>query len=517
MTSSASDFESLSLQVPELEPLDEHNRALASNVHPADWVNPEPAGRYNLVVIGAGTAGLVSAAGAASLGARVALVERRLFGGDCLNVGCVPSKALLRSSRAIADVRDASALGIEVPFEAIRVDFPAIMRRMRRLRAGISPHDSVKRFADLGVDVFLGAGRFAGPDTVEVSGQRLLFSRAVIATGARAGAPPVPGLSEAGFLTNENLFSLTSLPRRLGIIGAGPIGCEMAQAFRRFGSEVHLFEAMHGILPREDAELSEIVRAALDRDGVRLHCCGKDLKVRREDGTTRLYATSHEGPLDVEVDNVLVSAGRVPNLDGLALEAAGVRYNAKGIEVDEYLRTSNPDVYAAGDICSAFQFTHAADAMARIVLKNALFFGRQKVSDLTIPWCTYTDPELAHVGLTEEQARSRGMATTVVRIPMDGVDRAILDGETEGLLKVVLREGSDRILGATLVARHAGDLLAELTLAMTQGIGLGKIASTVHPYPTQSEVAKRAGDAWNRTRLTPLVKQVLSTILAWRR
>ncbi|MCI0458158.1 MAG: FAD-dependent oxidoreductase, partial [Gemmataceae bacterium] len=292
-------------EIPELAPLDEHNRALADNVHPSDWVKPEPAGRYNLVVLGAGTAGLVTASGAAGLGAKVALVEKKLLGGDCLNVGCVPSKALIRSARAAADVRNAGEYGVRVPSGAT-VDFPAVMERMRKLRARISPHDSARRFRELGVDVFLGAARFTGPDTVEVDGKALRFAKAVIATGGRAAELPIPGIREAGFLTNETVFSLTELPRRLAVIGAGPVGCELAQAFARFGSEVYLIEAMHGILPKEDPEAAEVVRQALLRDGLRIMCCGKNLRISKDADGKRLTVDSHGEHYDLTVDEILV-------------------------------------------------------------------------------------------------------------------------------------------------------------------------------------------------------------------
>src|SRR5688572_24098673 len=334
-----------------LEPWDGHNRALAENVHPAQWENPKPSGRYNLVVIGAGTAGLVAAAGAAGLGAKVALIERQLMGGDCLNVGCVPSKALIRSARAAADVRDAEPLGVRVP-PGTAVDFPAVMERMRRLRARISPHDSATRFRDLGIDVFLGDARFTGTHTVDVGGQTLRYARACIATGARAAAPKIAGLAELGYLTNETVFSLTTLPRRLAVIGAGPVGCELAQAFARFGSEVYLIEAMHGILPSEDAEAADLVKQSLHRDGIRLLCCGKNLQAGRADDGKRLTVDSHEQHYAVTVDEILVGTGRTPNVDGLRLDAAGVAFDATGVTVNDFLQSTNRHIYAAGDVCS---------------------------------------------------------------------------------------------------------------------------------------------------------------------
>jgi pyruvate/2-oxoglutarate dehydrogenase complex dihydrolipoamide dehydrogenase (E3) component len=479
-------------------------------------VNPEPAGRYNLVVLGAGTAGLVTAAGAAGLGAKVALVERHLMGGDCLNVGCVPSKALIRCARAVAEVREASAYGVDVP-GGVRADFARVMERVRRLRADISPNDSVRRFHEMGVDVFLGEGRFSGPDRVEVGGRTLRFARAVIATGARAAAPPIPGLAEAGHLTNETLFTLTELPERLVVVGAGPIGCEMAQAFARLGSRVVLVENARGVLPREDTDAAKIVAEALRRDGVEIRCATEIREVRRAAGGEKSLVLHCDGKVgEILTDAILVAVGRAPNVEGLDLEAAGVAYDRSGVTVDDQLRTSNRRVFAAGDVCFRYKFTHTADALARIVIRNALFFGHARASALTVPWCTFTTPELAQVGLSEDEALKRGVAVDVLRLDLGDVDRARLDGD-EGLLKVVVKRGTDRILGATLVARNAGDMISEVTLAIVAGAGLKTIADTIHPYPTQAEVLKRAGDAWNRGRLTPPVKRLFAGLLAWRR
>jgi len=502
-----------------LKPSDEHNRKLLDSLHPPGWVNPRPAGRYNLVVIGGGTAGLVTAAGAAGLGARVALVERRLLGGDCLNFGCVPSKALIRAARAAADARGAAAFGIGGQGE-LRVDFPRVMERMRRLRAGIAPHDGAERFRSLGVDVFLGEARFTGSSTIEVGGQTLRFSRACIATGSRPSSPPAPGLEEVGYLTNETVFSLEKLPEKLAVIGAGPIGCELAQTFARLGSEVHLVEAAHGILPREDREAAGIVEQALTGDGLRLHCCGKNLALRREAGGKRLTVDSHGEGYSILVDEVLVATGRIPNTAGLNLEAAGVEHDGAGVKVNDFLQTTNPRIFAAGDICSPYKFTHMADAHARIVIRNALFGFlpfKARTSKLIIPWCTYTDPEIARVGLHGGELAERGIGFETLKLPFQDLDRAILDGETGGLLQVLVEKRSDRILGATLVARHAGEMISELTLGMGNGVGLRGYSAAIHPYPTQAEIFRKAGDAYQRSRLTRRTRRILSWILARRR
>ncbi len=502
---------------PQVLPDDVYDRELVDRVHPADWANPGPAGRYNLVVIGAGTAGLVTAAGAAGLGAKVALVERHLLGGDCLNVGCVPSKALLRAARAYADVRDAGEYGIEVP-PGLRVDFATVMERMRRLRASLSPNDSAQRFRGLGVDVFFGPARFTGSDRLEVGGRTLEFRRAVIATGARAAEPDVPGLADAGYLTNETVFTLTRRPHRLAVIGAGPIGCELAQAFARFNCEVSLIGNRPQLLPREDPDAARLVETAMRYDGIHLCLGTKVLRAERQGAETVLHLDQDGKSREVRADAVLVGVGRAPNVEGLGLEAAGVEYDTKaGVKVDDHLRTRNRRIFAAGDICSRFQFTHAADALARLAIQNALFFPSGRVSALTIPWCTYTDPEVAHVGLSETQTKQQDYEVRTFLEPLSRVDRAVLDGETEGFVKVHVRAGTDRIVGATIVARHAGDMIATVTLAMTAGVGLRALAKTIFPYPTQAEAIKRVADAYNRTRLTPFVKRLFEKWLAWRR
>ncbi|GIW71871.1 MAG: mercuric reductase [Planctomycetota bacterium] len=500
-----------------VRPDDAHNRRWIANVHPPGRRNPEPAGRYNLVVLGAGAAGLVAAVGAAGLGAKVALVERHLLGGDCLNVGCVPSKALLRAARAAAEVRAAGAFGVRVP-PGLEVDFGAVMERMRRLRARISEHDSVARLERLGVEVFLGHGRFVAPDALEVDGKRLRFARAVIATGGRPVALPIPGLVEAGYLDNVTVFELTELPRRLAVIGAGPIGCELAQAFRRFGAQVTLIELLPEIMGREDPDAIAIVRAALEREGIEILTRTETKRVETRGRDRVLHLQVAGEPREIACDAILLGVGRAPNVEDLGLEQAGVAFEPRrGVLVDDRLRTTNRRIYAAGDVCSHHRFTHVADAQARLVLRNALFCGRARASALTVPWCTYTDPEVAHVGLTLAEAERRGLGLRTFTERLQGVDRAILDGETEGFVKVHLERGRDRIAGATIVARHAGELIAELSLAMTAGLGLGAIASTIHPYPTQAEAIRRVADAYNRTRLTPRVRWLFAKWFAWRR
>ena len=499
-------------------PEDAHNQALVANVHPADWPNPEPRNRYNLVVIGAGTAGLVCAAGAAGLGARVALIERHLLGGDCLNTGCVPSKALIRAARAAHEARTGKAYGLGPDPEGALPDFAAIMTRMRRLRAEISRHDSARRFRDqLGVDVFLGEARFTGADCVEVAGRQLTFHRAALCTGARAALPDIPGLAGAEPLTNETLFTLTALPRRLAVLGGGPVGCEMAQAFARFGSRVTLVQHGPQLLAREDSEVADLLATVFAREGIEVRLGSRVTGVRIEGAERVLDLDSAGGADRLRVDAILVAAGRAPNVEGLGLEAAGIEFDRHGVRVDDRLRTTNPRVFAAGDLCSAFKFTHAADAQARILLANALFPGRQKASRLVVPWCTFTDPEVAHVGLTAAQAEAQGIKATTLTVALTEVDRCVLDGESEGFARVHLRRGTDTILGATIVGRHAGEMIAELALAMTAGLGLGVIGRTIHPYPTRTEAVRKLADAWSRTRLTPTLRRLFAGWLAWRR
>jgi len=503
---------------PLISPQDEHNKSLVQNVHPSDWKNPEPASCYNLVVIGAGTAGLVTAAGAAGLGAKVALIERHLLGGDCLNVGCVPSKGIIRASRAAYDVRTAEVFGVNCGKE-LSVDFSRAMERMRSIRAGISVHDSAERFSrELGVDVFFGQAKFIGPDAVEVEGKRLRFKKAAICTGARAAVPQILGIIEAGYLTNETVFSLTALPKRLAVIGGGPIGCELAQAFARLGSRVILIDQGDHFLPREDADAAEIVQKSLEQDGVTMRLRSKVLQTQKK-GNEKLITISEGGKNDeLAVDEILAGVGRVPNVEGLDLERAGIVYDSRaGVRVNDLLQTSNSRVYAAGDICSSYKFTHAADAMARIVIANALFKARQKVSALVIPWCTYTDPEVAHVGMYEKDAQEKGIAVQTFTVALSDVDRALLDGESEGFARVHLKKGTDKILGATIVARHAGEMISEISLAMTADLGLSAIGKTIHPYPTQAEAIKKLADAYNRIRLTPFIKRIFTRWLAWQR
>jgi pyruvate/2-oxoglutarate dehydrogenase complex dihydrolipoamide dehydrogenase (E3) component len=498
-----------------IEPWDDYNQELLANVHPPDWVNPVPVDCYDLVVIGAGTAGLVTAKGAAGLGIglKVALIEKNLMGGDCLNVGCVPSKCLIRSSRVVSEMKGALPYGVQPP-ENIAIDFPAVMVRMRRVRTKISPVDSAVAAKKVGVDVFFGKASFKNESTITVEGQDLKFKKAVIATGARAVQPKIVGIEETGYLTNESVFSLTSLPKTLAVIGGGPIGCELAQAFQRLGSEVTLFHKGSRVLDKEDADAAEVVQQALIRDGIRLVLnCQLERITQSPEGKV-INFTGANGTESILVEEILVGAGRQPNLESLNLEAVDVEYDLnKGIKVNDYLQTTNHKIYGAGDICLNWKFTHAADAAARIVLKNTLFspfgIGKAKLSDLVMSWVTFTDPEIAHVGMYEAEVRAKGIDCNTIKINFDDVDRALADAETEGFVKILHKQGSDEILGATIVARHGGEMISEITTAMIGKMGLSKLATVIHPYPTQAMAIKQAADAFRRTLLTAKTKKIL--------
>ena len=490
---------------------------LDKQVRPDNWKNPNPASKYNLVVIGAGTAGLVAAAGAAGLGAKVALIERNRMGGDCLNFGCVPSKALIASARAIARARRADEHSLNTP--AVReVDFSKIVLRMRSIRSDLAIHDSAERFRRLGVDVFFGDAKFSGRDAIGVGNWKLRFATAVIATGARAAIPPIPGLNDIEPLTNETVFSLNELPKRLIVLGAGPIGVELAQCFARFGSQVWLVDRASQILPREETDAASLVVQSLMTDGVQVKLNAEVLRCERTPGGKRVVIRSNESESELLGDQVLVATGRTPNVDGMGLELAGVEFDQRaGIHVNDFLRTTNRRIYSSGDCCSDFKFTHAADAMARIVVQNALFLGRARFSRLVIPWTTFSDPEIGHVGIYPDESAARGIKQLSFTQSFEQVDRAVLEGESSGFVRVHVRAGTDRILGATVVSQQASEILGLISFAMRNRIGLGRFASTIFPYPTLSEALRKLGDQYNRTRLTPMVAKLFNRWLAWRR
>ena len=474
-------------------------------------------GVYNVVVVGAGTAGLVTAAGTAGLGGRVALVERNLMGGDCLNFGCVPSKALISSARLVQRIRESEKWGLDQ--SEPQFVFEKVFERMRARRAKIAPHDSQERFESLGVDVFHGEARFVLPHEVEVNGQRLRARNFVIATGSRAVVPKIKGIDSVPYFTNETIFDeLKRKPENMIVLGGGPIGCELAQTFRRLGVDVTIFQRGDQLLPREDRDVAEFVERRLINEGVRV--------VKNADA--RSVATSDTGKVALQLldrqsgqlaeptffaDALLVAAGRTPNLRSLDLKSVGIDTTERGVHVNDYLQTSQRHIYAVGDVVGPFLFTHMADAQGRVAVRNILVpfqFLRQKMDYSVVPWCTYTDPEVAHVGLGEKEAQRQNIDYDLFIVPLEDVDRAVVESEDGGFAKILTGKDSDKILGATIIAPHAGDLLHEFVLAMKARIGLGTIASTIHAYPTFAELARKAGDKYNKTRLTPRAKKIFT-------
>lgn len=486
----------------------DHSRAApdlsARRPHPRDG-----ALQADLCIIGAGSGGLSVAAGAVQMGASVVLVEKHLMGGDCLNTGCVPSKALLAAAHAAEAVRGSARFGVNGHEPAI--DFAKVHAHVHGVIGAIAPHDSVERFEGLGVAVIRGAARFTGPEEVEAAGQRIRARRFVVATGSAAAVPPVPGLGEVPYLTNETIFGLTERPGHLLVLGGGPIGVEMAQAFRRLGAAVTLVERA-GILPKDEPEAVAILRARLLREGIALHERAEVFAARRAANGVQLELRGADGPVVLQGTHLLVAAGRRPNTAGLGLEAAGIEATPRGITVDARLRSTNRRVFAIGDVAGGPQFTHIAGYHAGIVIRNALFGLPAKVDYAALPWVTYADPELAHVGLTEAAAREAGHDVSTLVQPLSGNDRAQAERETEGLAKVVLgRRG--RILGATIVAPRAGEMIGMWGLAIQKRLKIGAIAASLAPYPTMSEISKRAaGSFYTPTLFGPRTRRLVGLV-----
>ena len=484
----------------------------------AGWQKPAQFER-NLLVIGAGSGGLVSAYIAAAVKAKVTLIEKHKMGGDCLNTGCVPSKALIRSAKTAHELKKAAQLGFRnVSGE---VDFAAVMERVQRVIDTIEPHDSVERYTGLGVEVIEGEARITSPWTVEVNGQSLSARSIIIATGARPLVPTIPGIERIEPLTSDNLWRLREQPKRLLVLGGGPIGCELAQAFQRLGSSVTLVEMTDRLLVREDAEASEAVMASLRSDGVDLRLQHKALRFDVVDGQRQLVCENLQahGEVVLPFDQVLLALGRVANVSGFGAEELQLVVRPNGtLEVNEYLQTRFPNIYAVGDVTGPYQFTHASAHQAWYAAVNGLFSGfkRFKVDYRVIPWATFTAPEVARVGLNEQEARAQNIPFEATRFGIDDLDRAIADEAAHGYIKVLTEPGKDRILGVTIVGEHAGDLIAEYVAAMKHGYGLNKILGTIHIYPTLAEANKYAAGEWKRAHAPQTALRWLQRFHQWR-
>jgi len=476
----------------------DHDSIFLRRVRPRDWTNPKPRSVYDLAIVGAGPAGLTAAEFAARQGFSVALIERNRLGGNSLNVGSVPSKAIIRTARVYGSMRDADEFGAPIPTEPA-LDFGEVMARMRRLRTRLSEYHSVDELTALGVDVFFAAARFAGADTLLVDNSRLRFKKALIATGARAKVLDVPGLDRMDYRTSATIFEMAALPKSLAVIGGGPLGCELAQAFCRLGSHVTIIQDYPKFLPREERDAAEILSRSMARDGMDIRLNTTVVGARSEGAKKILETVNNEVRGEVRADEILVCVGRVANGEELDPRAAGIAFDAEqGIEVDDFLCSTNPNVYAAGDACLSLKFTNAAQASARTAVKNALMQGQQRQSGAIIPWCTYCDPEIAHIGLHVWEARRQSIPIKSFTVMMTDVDRAALDGQDAGFLKIHVSEGTDTILGATIVASRASELINEMAVIMSAGIGMKALAEMVHTYPAQSEAIMMAAQAFRR-------------------
>ncbi len=471
----------------------------------------------NLIVIGAGSAGLVTAYIAAAVKSKVTLIEKHKMGGDCLNYGCVPSKGLIRSARMCADMRRADKFGVN-PSEP-EFDFSKIMDRIQSIIKTIEPHDSVERYTSLGVNCITGEAKITSPHEVEVNGQTLTGRRLVIASGARPFVPPIEGLDQISPLTSDNVWELKTLPKRLAVLGGGPIGCELAQSFARFGSEITLVEMAPSIMIKDDKQAAKLVHESLERDGVNILTDHKAVKVNNGDNKELICETG-EQQVAIEFDEILVAVGRRANTENLGLEELGVEINPNGtVKTDERLRTNVPSILACGDVAGPYQFTHTASHQAWYASVNGLFdrFKTFKVDYSVVPWVTYTEPEVAQVGITEDQAQQQGLDFEATVYELTGFDRALTESDTEGFVKVITPKGKDKILGATIVAAHAGEMITEFTLAMKHGLGLNKILGTIHPYPTWMEANKFAAGNWKKANAPQWALKFLEKFHNWQR
>jgi pyruvate/2-oxoglutarate dehydrogenase complex dihydrolipoamide dehydrogenase (E3) component len=478
--------------------LDRDGRAaLARRVRPEDWSNPRPREIYDLVVVGAGPAGMEAAQYARGLGLSVALVERNQLGGNSLNAGSIPSKTLIHSARLCAQIRDAAEFAVSSPAE-LKLDFTALKSRMMRVRARIAEYHAVDRLQHDGVEIFFGDAKFSGPITLSLGTTSLQFKKAIIATGARAHPPNFPGLDEVGYRTSTNIFDIPELPQRLAVIGGGPLGCELAQAFCRLGSRVTIIQNDPKFLPREERDAAELLSESMARDGVDIMLNTTVVGAHAESGTKFVDGQNYDKKVSVPADEILLSIGRLPNVENLDLKSAGVVCDDGGVKVDEFLRTANQDIYAAGDVCMSHKFTNVAWVSARMAVSNAFENKRMRHSEMMIPWCTYCEPEIAHVGMQVWDAHEKSIPVKTYTVMMQDVDRAIADGEDDGFVKIHVRDGTDKILGATIVATHASELINEMSVVMSTGIGLRDLARVIHTYPAQSEAIRLAALAYEK-------------------